>query len=46
MANPNEEQLYAAVLQKRNSPVAALFRATGIEWKSIAGFQKLSANLS
>jgi hypothetical protein len=44
--NPYEEQAYMAALQKRNSPVAALFRATGIGWESSAGFQRLSANPS
>jgi hypothetical protein len=43
---PYEEQAYMAALQKRNSPVAALFRATGIGWESSAGFQRLSANPS
>jgi Transposase IS116/IS110/IS902 family len=41
-----DEQAYVAALQKRNSPVAELFRATGIGWQSIAGFRRLSANPS
>jgi hypothetical protein len=43
---PYEEQAYVAALQKRNSPVAELFKATGVGWKSTAGFQRLSENPS
>jgi hypothetical protein len=42
----NDEQAYVAALQKRNSPLADLFKATGIGWRSSAGFQTLSANPS
>jgi serine/threonine protein kinase len=40
------EQAYVANLQKRNSPLAGLFRTTGIGWQSTAGFQKLFENPS
>ncbi len=41
-----DEQAYVAALRKRNSPLAGLLKATGIEWQSSAGFQRLSANPS
>ena len=40
------EQAYVANLQKRNSPLAGLFRTTGIGWQLTAGFQKLFENPS
>jgi hypothetical protein len=44
---PYDEQAYLEALHKRNSPLGAAFtRATGIGWKLVAGFQKLSANPS
>jgi len=41
-----DEQTYVAALQKKNSPLAGLFRVTRIGWQSSAGFQKLTATPS
>ena len=40
---PYDEQVYLQSLQKRNSPLKALLPpGTGLGWKDVAGFQKLS----
>jgi transposase len=44
---PYDEQTYLAALHKRNSPLKDLLpSATGLGWKSIAGFQNFSADPS
>jgi hypothetical protein len=40
---PYDEQIYVRALAKRNSPLAKLLPgATGLKWKTVAGFQKLT----
>jgi len=40
-----DEQIYLRSLQNRRSPlIGAVAAATGLEWKAVAGFQKLSKN--
>jgi transposase len=42
---PYDELAYLETLEKRNSPLKGCFAAkTPVEWKTVAGFQKLSAN--
>ena len=41
---PYDEQTYLRALERRHSPLAKpLPSATGLQWKTVAGFQKLSA---
>ncbi len=42
---PYDEQVYQKSLRRRGSLLGAAFSsATGVEWKTVAGFQKLSEN--
>jgi len=44
---PYDEQIYLQSLNRRRSPLAAAFaHVTGIGWKLVSGFQKLSENPS